>query len=240
VVVGAGAAGLATAQELAAAGLTTFVFEARERIGGRILSEHIPGFPLPIELGAEFVHGRPEELWDLVRHAGLAIVEVGERHDLAREGGLVPAPDLGSTLAKLIERAEAVEVDRPIAELLRTMSLSPDQAAVLIRYVEGFHAVDAQRASARALAQAESGEGSGFSAGLRLLGGYDGVVAHLHAGLPAGAVHLETPAIRIRWAPGSVEVERPNGQSIAARAAVIPVPASVLAEGRPAFEPRLP
>ena len=240
-VVGAGAAGLSAARELTAAGLTTRVLEARDRIGGRIFSEHIAGFPLPIELGAEFVHGRPDEIWDLVRNAGLAIVEVTERHDLARDGGLVPAPALGAALAELTERARSLAADRPIAELLRTMSLTPDQAPLLLRYVEGFHAVDAERASARAFARVESGEGSGSSSGFRLLAGYDSVVAHLHGGLPADSVQLETPVTGIRWAPGSVEIERSNGPSITARAAVITVPASVLAGGDgPVFEPGLP
>jgi monoamine oxidase len=241
IVVGAGVAGLATARELAAAGLSARVLEARGRIGGRVFSEHLPGFPLPIELGAEFVHGRPREIWDLVRDAGLAIVEVTERHDLARDGGLAPAPDLRGALAELTGRARALESDRPIADLLRTMSLAPDQAEILRGYVEGFHAVDAERASARAVAWVESGEGSGTSAGFRLVGGYDGLVAQLQAPLPADAIQLETPVTRIRWTPGSVVVERPNGPSLAARAAVITIPASVLAGGHGlAFEPRLP
>ena len=240
IVVGAGVAGLAAARDLAAAGLTPCVLEARDRIGGRVYSEHLEGFPLPFELGAEFVHGRSSEIWDIIRSAGLEIVEVAERHDLVRDGGLVPAPELGSALSELTERALSIDTDRPIAELLRTMSLTPDQAAVLRGYVEGFHAVDAERASARAFAQVESGEGSGSSAGFRLPGGYHGLAAHLSAGLPAGVVHLETPATRIRWVPGSVEVERPDGPPLAARAAVITVPAPVLAEGTPEFEPALP
>jgi monoamine oxidase len=240
IVVGAGVAGLAAARDLAAAGLTPCVLEARDRMGGRIFSEHLRDFPLPIELGAEFVHGRSSEIWDIVRSAGLEIVEVAERHDLVRDAGLVPSPELGGAITELTERALSIDTDRPIAQLLRTMSLTPDQAAVLRGYVEGFHAVDAERASARAFAQAESGEGSGSSAGFRLPGGYDRLAAHLAAGLPAGTVHLETAATRIRWVPGSVEVERPDGPPLAARAAVITVPAPVLAEGTPSFEPGLP
>src|SRR5262249_34702730 len=57
IVIGAGAAGLAAARELSQAGLTAVVIEARDRIGGRVFTVHSPEYPLPVELGAEFVHG---------------------------------------------------------------------------------------------------------------------------------------------------------------------------------------
>jgi monoamine oxidase len=240
IVVGAGVAGLAAAGELTAAGLSARVLEARNRVGGRVFTESVPGFPLPIELGAEFVHGRPPEIWDLVRNAGLAVVEVTERHDLARDGGLVPAPDLTEALAELTARARSLEADRPVADLLHTMAFPPDQAEILLRYVEGFHAVDAARASARGVARTEGGEGSGFNPGFRLLDGYRGLVAHLMTRLPPGVVQLDTPISRIRWTAGSVELERPNGPSLTARAALITVPAPVLAGHGLALEPPIP
>ena len=56
VVIGAGVAGLAAAAELAEHGLRVRVLEARDRVGGRILTVRPDGLSLPIELGAEFVH----------------------------------------------------------------------------------------------------------------------------------------------------------------------------------------
>src|ERR1700733_7065810 len=69
VVVGAGMAGLTTARSLAEAGLKVLVVEANDRIGGRILTRHVGDDA--IELGAEFIHGRPPELWALIKEAGL-------------------------------------------------------------------------------------------------------------------------------------------------------------------------
>ena len=60
IVIGAGIAGLAATQRLAAAGMNVLVLEARERLGGRIFTQHHNGYP--VELGAEFVHGRPPEI----------------------------------------------------------------------------------------------------------------------------------------------------------------------------------
>ena len=53
VVIGAGVAGLAAAQRLKQAGITPLVLEARQRPGGRILTDRTYG---PVELGAEFIH----------------------------------------------------------------------------------------------------------------------------------------------------------------------------------------
>src|ERR1700752_532868 len=69
IVVGAGAAGLSAAAALGQAGLAVTVLEARERIAGRIFTFHDPKCQAPVELGAEFIHGRPAEIWNpLKRH----------------------------------------------------------------------------------------------------------------------------------------------------------------------------
>jgi monoamine oxidase len=75
VVVGAGMAGLTAARTLAEAGLKVLVVEAQDRIGGRIWTRHVGDEA--IELGAEFIHGRPPELWALIDEAGLETYERG-------------------------------------------------------------------------------------------------------------------------------------------------------------------
>jgi len=62
-ILGAGIAGLTTALHLAQAGLEVDVIEARDRIGGRIWTVHDDAVDAPIELGAEFVHGKVEQLF---------------------------------------------------------------------------------------------------------------------------------------------------------------------------------
>src|SRR5688572_18694243 len=71
IVIGAGAAGLAAARELARAGLTVSLLEARDRIGGRCWTRCEPGLAMPIEYGAEFIHGRPQATFALLREFGL-------------------------------------------------------------------------------------------------------------------------------------------------------------------------
>ena len=55
IILGAGFAGLAAANELVKRGIKVTVLEARNRIGGRVFSHKIPGEELVVELGAEWV-----------------------------------------------------------------------------------------------------------------------------------------------------------------------------------------
>src|SRR5258706_13884452 len=71
-VLGAGAAGLAAARDLSHAGLRVTIIEARPRVGGRILTVHDSRSPVPLELGAEFIHGGRAETPSPPPAAGLA------------------------------------------------------------------------------------------------------------------------------------------------------------------------
>ena len=86
VVVGGGASGLAAAAELCKAGARALVLEARGRIGGRVWTRRPRGWPVPLELGAEFVHGRSPEAFAIAREAGLVVVRLPSEHRERRRG----------------------------------------------------------------------------------------------------------------------------------------------------------
>ncbi len=71
IVIGAGAAGLAAARNLAGRSMRVVLLEARDRIAGRVWSRRIASMPMFAELGAEFVHGRAEQTMALVREVGM-------------------------------------------------------------------------------------------------------------------------------------------------------------------------
>jgi monoamine oxidase len=86
IIIGAGAAGLAAAERLVAAGCEVMVLEASDRAGGRI--RHLEGFAdHHIELGAEEVHGLENCLVPLVAEAGAELLRHETVHDYIRYDG---------------------------------------------------------------------------------------------------------------------------------------------------------
>src|SRR4051812_19584005 len=94
IVVGAGAAGMIAAHELVLTGKTVGVLEARDRIGGRIYSINDPDFDLPVELGAEFVHGRLALTQQLLKAAGLPYYKLGGEFWQKEDGKLEEQKDM--------------------------------------------------------------------------------------------------------------------------------------------------
>src|SRR5215468_348423 len=89
-IVGAGAAGLMSARELACAGKRVTIFEARDRCGGRIYPLPVHEFGYPAEGGAEFVHGAATVTRGLMREAGLSLQPRAGTRWSTRTGALTP------------------------------------------------------------------------------------------------------------------------------------------------------
>jgi monoamine oxidase len=70
-ILGAGAAGLACGERLQRFGIPFTILEARDRIGGRALTDYTLAPGLPVELGAQMVHGRRVVTHQWVRELGL-------------------------------------------------------------------------------------------------------------------------------------------------------------------------
>src|SRR5439155_10977744 len=116
-IVGAGAAGLAAARRLAGAGRRVIVLEARDRIGGRIHTLHDPAWPMPIERGAEFIHGLPTETWDIVRAARLLVADVSDEHWQFADDQLRKRDDLWEQLQLIMDRLDVLgDRDMPFAQ----------------------------------------------------------------------------------------------------------------------------
>src|SRR5271170_4065904 len=173
VVVGAGMAGLTAARTLAEAGLKVLVVEAQDRIGGRIWTRHIGNEA--IELGAEFIHGRPPELWALIEEAGLEAYERDGSQVCFEDGKLNDCGDEMSEVFAPLEKLEQFTgLDLTFAEYLDREQMPPEESGPIIGYVEGFNAADHREISAASLGaqqKAEDAIGSDHSYSLRK--GYD-------------------------------------------------------------------
>ncbi|WP_299433097.1 FAD-dependent oxidoreductase [uncultured Meiothermus sp.] len=79
-VIGAGAAGLAAAQDLQKANHPVLVLEARHRVGGRIHTDRSFA-AVPIELGAEFIHSSQVPTYPLPQQFGLQTIHFTQQED---------------------------------------------------------------------------------------------------------------------------------------------------------------
>lgn len=225
--IGAGAAGLAAARALGDAGLRVVLAEAQERVGGRILTPE-PG----IELGAEFVHGRPEATRTLLREYGDRVVEREGGYWQGAGGRFTEAEDRFDGLGALVALARQAPEDRSAAEFFRDVAKTPalaELATWALRLVEGFDAADPARASVKVLAEEWSGDAGMESPQGRPERGYGALVRHLESRLPP-QVELRTawPVRAVEWSRGRVSVTGPAGARVEARAAVITLPLSLL------------
>lgn len=234
-IVGAGAAGLTAAGQLRKKGFSVAVFEARDRIGGRILTHRDPRVPLPIELGAEFIHGEAPETARRLAEAGLLACDVAGEHWRAEGGKLHQVKDYWRRIDRVLRRVPKEEPDLSFAEFLARKVKGASQArdrAAARELVQGFHAADLDEISALSLAP-EEGEAPSEPAArvARVVQGYDRLPLALARDL-GDVIHLNTPVREIAWERGGAELTlRPEtGETtrVQARAAVITLPVGVL------------
>jgi monoamine oxidase len=244
---GAGAAGLAAAGALVKAGLNVTILEARDRIGGRILTLHDAASDSPIELGAEFIHGRPRETLQIVEATGLPVEEVKGDRWCSCKRELSLCQDLFGEFEKVFDRMKDNGPDRSFLRFLESdaADLPEETRRLTLEYIEGFEAARPERISEHALVRENkaSEEIEGDRA-YRVLPGYDGVIKAMVAELtsPAAAggcrILLSRPVRAVNWRRGSVEVGTDTG-TLQARRALVTFPLAVLQAKAVKFVPEL-
>lgn len=237
VVIGAGAAGLSAARALHERGVDVLVLEARERVGGRVYTHRDSATSIPIELGAEFIHGSAPELREILQESGLASCDISGRRWQVMGESLRPADDFFDRLDRVMRRLESKR--RPDRSFQQFLDKKPGgrrlarERMLARQFVEGFHAADPTRISEHALAEGGSPGGDVRERRIgRVLDGYDRVIEWIGAPV-VDRVRTSAIVTRVRWAPGNVAVEirHADGRtrpSVTARAAVLAVPLGVL------------
>jgi monoamine oxidase len=212
IVIGAGAAGLAAACELARSGRSVLLLEARDRVGGRMWTRREAGLSVPVELGAEFVHGSALLTRALLAQIGAGTVDCADSHWTLRQGELTERDGLFDQIQQATRSAGAVlsKADMSFEEFLDghlASALTPEARQFARTMAEGFDAADTARASARALIAEWTGDILGDAPQSRPTGGYESLlIALLSERSPRLRLQLQSSVERVRWSRGSVQV----------------------------------
>ncbi len=234
VIVGAGAAGIAAARRIAAAGRRYVLLEAADHIGGRCITD-TRTFGVPFDRGAHWIH-TPDlnPLTKLGPRRGIEVypappsqkVRIGRRY--AREG------ELEDFLAA------QVRANRAIADAARKSDIPCEQALPndlgdwrpTVEFVLGPYGCGKDLAQVSAVDFARSAE---RDADAFCRQGFGALLAVLADGI---AVELSTPVKAIDTSR-NVAVTTTKG-TINARAAIVTVSTNVIASGAIRFMPELP
>lgn len=244
-VIGAGSAGLGAARALHDAGRQVLVLEARARLGGRVWTDHSFG-PVPVECGAEFIHGSAVETWRWVERAGAETIaatrwdgrwialedgrlagaaEHGAREDLRQVMALDQALESYSgddiTLAAWLAAYGVVDLARHLADvrMAHAYCATPETLSALTL-------ADEYRDSAH------NGEGD-----FRIAPGYSTILDLIAEGLP---IRMNAPIAAITWRDDGATVALESGEQIRARSVVVTLPLALLKAGAVRFDPPLP
>jgi monoamine oxidase len=249
-IIGAGAAGLATARQLKETRpeLSVAILEARNRLGGRTWTD-TSNPDLPLELGGEFIHGRNAETHRLLKEAGMEALpaERYERLKWASPDGLLPISELKEPLKSTWKRIKKTQLgladDEPAIDTSLAAHLAlqlgedwnpelENMADVLLAQTCCAPVSDLSCADlSREMRADKAGNGE-----YRLKFGYSKLWDWYTHGLD---VRLEHAVLEIYWSGPVVEVRTAKGL-YKARTVVSTVPVSVLAKGTPKFIPDLP
>jgi len=233
-IVGAGAAGLAAAELVAASGLTGVLLEARDRLGGR--AHTIQTSVGPIDLGCEWLHSADENpLVARVEALGLTVDKTPPPWaNIADNPAFRPEERaaFGEAFLALDARLEAAACDggpdRPASDLME-----PDGPwnPLLNAFSAFYNGAEFDQVSLHDYAAYEDTE-----VNWRVAEGYGTAIAGLGGELPT---HLSCPVSMIRHDGPRVELETALG-TILAKAVIVCVPTAILAQGGLRFMPALP
>jgi monoamine oxidase len=260
-ILGAGAAGLACAERLHALGISFTILEARDRIGGRALTDYALAPGLPLELGAQMVHGRHVVTQQWAQSLGLTTRRwpVAQRALFYSNGRMCRFPWLAWPGYPGFGLRAFIEGTRTLPRALQAMP-APDQslasfldlhahsrgARLLVELLHSHvYAADPEEIGIRGPAEEERKAREEFGyRNFRLNEGYTELFRRQSA-VFRDRVRTSSRISTVRRSPEGVAVQVQSGDrtdpaDFHGRAAVVTFPLGVLKAGTVVFDPPLP
>jgi len=248
VIIGAGIAGLTAARKLIEAGCEVLVVEARERIGGRIVTAK-SWTDAPMDLGASWIHGiRGNPISALAREAGVRVVTTSYDNSVCYDTGGKALDDAGQTRMEQLEKTlnrclqSAQEEDKDqsiqsaVSGLLNAGGTAPGERTGL-EFLLNSTIEQEYGGSIAELSAHWYDDDASFSGGDALFpGGYQVIPEFLAKGVP---VDLGQTVSRVEWGPKQAVVTTDKAVHTA-DSVLITLPLGVLKSGKIDFSPGLP
>jgi monoamine oxidase len=260
VVIGAGFAGLAAARHLAAAGRRVLLVEASGRVGGRARTDYRLGDGVPLELGAQMVHGRTAVTHTWIAREGLRTrpLPVNQRSRLVVDHRVARFPWLALPFHPLVgSRAtydgfvrvprrldRARPPDRSLAQFLDESPIPPASRLIVSTLYAHVSAADPDAIGVIGPAEEyrRAREPYGFR-NFQVVEGYSALVdraaaplrAWIRPNLAVSEIHVSSSGVRVLATGAGAASAEFRGD-----AAIVTVPLGVLKAGAIVFDPPLP
>jgi monoamine oxidase len=234
-VVGAGAAGIAAARRLRAAGVSTVVLEAKDRVGGRAHTL-ADGSGAALDLGCGWLHSADRNAWAMLAEP------MGFTLDRSDPAWTKPALTVNfpaeaqaayhkvfQAFEERLERAAESEADQIASNLIHE---DERPWAPLLNAFSGYYnGAPFDQISVKDYAAYQPTDQN-----WRVREGYGALISACAAELD---IRLSTPVSRLDYGGFGVRLTTGAGVLVA-RTAIVAVSSTILAEGRLAFDPPLP
>lgn len=231
IIIGAGASGLMTARELSKMGRSVVILEARDRTGGRIHTLINNELPQPVELGAEFVHGRLALTLQALKRGGIENISSGGEMIEVENGIAEKQEDAVEINKEFRNKLKSLKEDMTVDEFFQQHfpgKKYDEMKTSITHFLEGYEAADIRKASILSMRNDLLEED--FDEQYRVKGGYSQMIHQLERDCIENgcSIFLGSVVKQVNHQKGNVEVITESGKRYYSKQLLITLPVGVL------------